>query len=98
MRAMAYYWLADTERDRGQLLKKLKKRGFEIELHSHASAILEKDFPQALIELESILETVDVPITEIIGSGGGETKGTQRLRRALAQAGWRKVCFEIKKI
>lgn len=40
---------------------------------------------------------LDIPITEIIGSGGGESKGTQRLRRALALHGWRKVCFEIKK-
>ncbi|MEP7247719.1 MAG: BglII/BstYI family type II restriction endonuclease, partial [Gammaproteobacteria bacterium] len=35
--------------------------------------------------------------TEIIGSGGGEAKGTQRLRRALANQNWLKVCFEIKK-
>lgn len=80
------------------MLEALTKKGFEIELHSHAAAILEKDFPQALAELEGILIGLDVPITEIIGSGGGESKGTQRLRRALAAIGWRKVCFEIKKI
>ena len=32
---------------------------------------------------------------EIIGSGGGETRFTQRLRRALAQRNWRKHYFEI---
>jgi hypothetical protein len=58
---------------------------------------LEKDFPVALDELENILVSVQVPITEIIGSGGGETKGTQRLRRALTQMGWRKGKFEIRK-
>jgi len=80
------------------LFEELKKKGFEIELHSHAAAILEKDFPEAITELESTLGAMDVPITEIIGSGGGESKGTQRLRRALAAVGWRKVCFEIKKL
>lgn len=79
------------------LLSALEEKGFEIELQSHAAAILEKDFPEALVELETVLSQVDVPITEIIGSGGGETKGTQRLRRALAARGWEKVCFEIKK-
>ncbi len=38
-----------------------------------------------------------MPITEIIGSGGGEAKGTQRLRRAFAAQHWVKVNFEIKK-
>ena len=75
----------------------LKKEGFEIELHSHAAAILGVDFPEALKELESVLVELDIPITEIIGSGGGEAKGTQRLRRALSQRGWNKVSFEIKK-
>jgi hypothetical protein len=79
------------------MLKRLRDRGFEIELHSHAAAILERDFPDALTEIEGVLEKVDVPITEIIGSGGGEAKGTQRLRQALSAKGWQKVCFEIKK-
>lgn len=79
------------------MLKKLRKLGFEVELISHAEAILTHDFPVAVEELERVLTTVDIPITEIIGSGGGEAKATQRLRRALASLGWRKVCFEIKK-
>ncbi|WP_424033771.1 BglII/BstYI family type II restriction endonuclease [Methylocella sp.] len=37
------------------------------------------------------------PIEEIIGSGGGETKGTQRLRRALHEYGWRKHKFEVQR-
>lgn len=80
------------------MLNKLKKRGFEIRLESHAQAILERDFPEALQDVEAVLSEVDVPITEIIGSGGGETKGTQRLRRALKDKGWEKKIFEIKKI
>jgi hypothetical protein len=79
------------------MLDKLKKKGFEILFESHATAILEKDFPAALRELEAVLSKFEIPITEIIGSGGGETKGTQRLRHALNEQGWRKVNFEIKK-
>lgn len=80
------------------MLQKLRKRGFEVRFESHAQAILERDFPEVLADLESVLSVVDIPITEIIGSGGGETKATQRLRRALKEKGWSKKVFEIKKI
>ena len=79
------------------MLKRLRDNGFEVGLYSHAAAILETDFPKAVQELEQVLLDIDIPITEIIGSGGGEAKATQRLRRALAQREWKKVCFEIKK-
>jgi len=36
---------------------------------------------EALGEVEAALLTFEIPITEMIGSGGGETKGTQRLRQ-----------------
>lgn len=80
------------------MLSRLQNRGFEIRLESHAAAILEKDFPAALSDIEKVLLGVQIPIKEIIGSGGGETKGTQRIRRALAVEGWNKKNFEIKKI
>jgi hypothetical protein len=73
------------------LLEDLKARGFEVQCESHAAAILEKDFPTALEELA-------IPIHEIIGSGGGETKGTQRMRHAFNKVGWKKSVFEIRKI
>lgn len=79
------------------MFESLKEKSFEIEFVSHAEAILEKDFPDAVTELEASLIEVDIPITEIIGSGGGEAKGTQRLRRSLAARHWLKVNFEIKK-
>jgi hypothetical protein len=79
------------------MLDVLKDKGFEILFESHATAILDRDFPTALGELEAALSQFEIPITEIIGSGGGETKGTQRLRHALNDQGWRKVNFEIKK-
>ena len=51
--------------------------------------------PAALAEPVAVLSAVELPIPEIIGSGGGETRFTQRLRRALAQRDWRKHHFEI---
>jgi len=79
------------------MLNVLKDKGFEVLFESHAAAILDRDFPTALGELEAALSQFEIPISEIIGSGGGETKGTQRLRHALNDQGWRKVNFEIKK-
>ena len=79
------------------MLDKLAKVGFEIRCQSHAAAILERDAPLALEELEKALLNLTVPINEIIGSGGGETKLTQRIRRAFTGLGWRKTVFEIKK-
>lgn len=76
----------------------LRKRGFQIVFHSHAQAILGVDFPLVLQELASALEAFKIPVEEIIGSGGGESKGTQRLRRALTARGWRKTKFEIQKV
>lgn len=80
------------------LLSKLERKGFQVEFHSHAKAILQVDFPAALQELQRALLDLAIPIEEIIGSGGGEAKGTQRLRRSLSELGWTKVSFEIKKI
>jgi hypothetical protein len=79
------------------MLDRLRERGFQVVFESHAIAILERDFPSALHEIEAALEHFEIPITEIIGSGGGETKGTQRMRRALAEQGWLKTIFEIRK-
>jgi Restriction endonuclease BglII len=79
------------------MLDRLRQRGFEIQFESHAAAILERDFPAALADIEPALLAFDVPITEIIGSGGGETKGTQRLRKALADLGWPFKTYEIRK-
>ena len=61
------------------------------------SSLLEGEFPEALIEIERVLSAIELPISEIIGSGGGETQFTQRLRRALATLNWKKHIFEIGK-
>jgi hypothetical protein len=79
------------------VLENLTRKAFEIRCESHSAAILEKDFPSALGELEAVLADLRIPITEIIGSGGGEALGTQRMRHAFSDAGWKKYTFEIKK-
>lgn len=75
----------------------LKTKGFDILFLSHSQSILTGEFPEALIEIGDVLDEVRLPITEIIGSGGGETKFTQRLRKSLAFKGWNKHNFEIAK-
>jgi hypothetical protein len=79
------------------MFEALRKKGYEIEFHSHWSAILEIDFPDAAAELEEVILNQSVPIEELIKSGGGETKGTQRLRNGLTAKGWTKQTFTIKK-
>jgi hypothetical protein len=79
------------------MLESLIDKGFEVRSESHAAAILEQDFPTAVGGVEEALRDFEIPITEIIGSGGGETRGTQRLRRALTQQGWKKTIFQVKK-
>jgi len=75
----------------------LIERGFQIEFHAHAEAILTHDFPSAISELQDALSETTIPIEEIIAGGGGEAKGTQRLRRALADRGWLKRTFLVEK-
>jgi hypothetical protein len=78
------------------MFEALQKKGYEIFV-SHSSAILEIDFPDAAAELEQVILNQSIPIEEIVRSGGGETKGTQRLRNGLTARGWVKETFTIKK-
>ena len=79
-------------------LSQLEAKGFQVEFVSHARAILSVDFPEALDALCVVLSELTIPIEEIIAGGGGEAKGTQRLRRALTNLGWPKTEFVIRKI
>jgi hypothetical protein len=80
------------------VFEELLKKGFDLEFCSHARAILGVDFPDVAAQLENILSSSTIPIEEIIGSGGGETKGTQRLRNALAAHDWKKHNFVVQRI
>jgi len=81
------------------MFERIKKRGFQVRALHHAEAILNYDMGPAVAELESVLLDIAIPAIEIVRGGGGETKLTQRIRKALSEAhGWRKHKFEIKKI
>lgn len=80
------------------MFEELSKNGFTVQTLHHAEAILSGDFPEVAAELETTLLQSQIPIEEIIGSGGGETKGTQRLRRALFADGWRKHNFIVQRV
>lgn len=79
------------------MFDRLLAAGFQVEFHSHAEAILKGDFPTVGAELEDVLISATVPIEEIIAGGGGEAKGTQRLRRALQAKEWKTVTFTVEK-
>ncbi len=78
-------------------LERLEARGFQVEFHSHAKAILNIDYPALLSELESVLHELAIPIESLVKGGGGEHETTQGLRRTLAELGWVKHSFEIQK-
>ncbi len=80
------------------MFESLLKAGFQIEFASHARAILGVDFPDVVRDLDEALLQVRLPITEIVGSGGGEAQLTQRLRRGFYDLHWRKRNVEIKKV
>lgn len=80
------------------MLEQLTTRGFEIHFASHAEAIVSVDFPSIVTDLEAALLSVRLPITEIIGSGGGESQLTQRLRHAFHDLGWSKRNIKIEKV
>ena len=77
------------------MFEALVTKGFQVEFHSHAAAILSVDFPDAAQQLEAVLVNATIPIEEIIAGGGGEAKGTQRLRKGLAAHGWKTKTFTV---
>ncbi len=79
------------------MLEKLIQQGFQVEYHSHAKAILQVDFPEVSSELYDVLTNFQIPITELIAGGGGEARGTQRLRNALAEKAWPKFHFKVER-
>jgi hypothetical protein len=57
-------------------IEALAEKGFDVMYLSHAGAILAGDFEAALTELATVLDAVSLPITEIIGSGGGSSSSS----------------------
>jgi hypothetical protein len=79
------------------IFKSLQAKGFEVLALHHAEAIVTHDMPQAEADLEKVLGELAVPVTELVAGGGGETQGTQRMRRGLADLGWVKRNVIVKK-
>jgi hypothetical protein len=79
------------------MLERLQGAGFELLFTNHAEAIIQHDFPELIGEIEEALLGIRLPMTEIIGGGGGEAKMTQRLRRGLADKKWVKHNFQLTK-
>lgn len=80
------------------MFEKIQKKGFQVLALHHAEAILKHDMPTAIIEIEKVLISATIPAIELVQGGGGEGELTQRLRKSLADEGWEKHNFEIKKI
>jgi hypothetical protein len=80
------------------MFERLRAKGFEVIALHHAEAIITHDMPGAEADLESVLDGLTIPITELVGGGGGETLGTQRMRRGLVERGWRKRNVTVKKL
>lgn len=81
-----------------RLFDGLRARGFDVAMISHAEAILRHDLGTAADEIEEVVQSLSIPIEQVIRGGGGEAKSTQELRRALAQKGWQKHSFKIQRI
>lgn len=79
-------------------LDRLRERQFQITFVSHAEAILNADFPEALKEIDDTFGDFAIPIEVLIRGGGGETETTQALRRTLNLKGWPGHIFEVKKL
>lgn len=79
------------------MLVELQEQGYQVEVLSHARAILEVDFPEVEAELTDVLKGFKIPVVELIAGGGGETKGTQRLRYALTEKQWPKFHFHVER-
>ncbi|WP_170571191.1 BglII/BstYI family type II restriction endonuclease [Ruegeria atlantica] len=79
------------------MFEHLRQKGYQIEALSHARAILQVDFPSVENELEAVLSDFQIPVAELIAGGGGEAKGTQRLRNSLADKGWPKFHFRVER-
>ena len=79
------------------MFQALTRAGYQVEYTSHAQAILKTDFPDCATELERALADFKIPVLELVESGGGEARATQRLRGKLTDLSWRKRNVTIRK-
>ncbi|KCZ50239.1 BglII/BstYI family type II restriction endonuclease [Hyphomonas pacifica] len=79
------------------MFDKLTSKGFDISSNYHASSLLAEEFSVAHDEIEAVLDKFSIDAGELVAGGGGEASFTQRLRHALADAGWSKQNLLIEK-
>ena len=80
------------------MLEALRQAGFDVMTRNHAEAILSVDFAAETAELVQALLAFRITADELIAGGGGEAPSTVRLRRSLAEMGWRKHNFRIETV
>jgi len=75
----------------------LSELGYDVECVQHADALLTHSFPQVQADFEEVLVPFRLRMSDLVGSGGGETHGTQALRRSFADLGWDKQNIQLDK-
>ncbi|MCW2307101.1 BglII/BstYI family type II restriction endonuclease [Rhodobium gokarnense] len=80
------------------MFERLRDRNFDILALHHAEAIVSQDMAAAERDIEDVLLGLSIPILELVAGGGGEAHGTQRIRRALADRGWKKRNISVRKL
>jgi len=69
---------------------------YEIREWRHASAILEKDFPQEWLDLSAVLSQFRLTKSDIMTPGGGKSPIAQRIDKLFYAFGWLEKSFDTK--
>ena len=69
---------------------------FEIHEWRHASAILEKDFPNEWTDILAVLSNFQLKRSDILTPGGGKSPIAQGIDRAFFLLSWREKAFDTK--
>ena len=80
------------------MLENLRTAGYDVLALHHAAAILQHDMPAAIVDLETVLIGLQIPVAEIVTGGGGEAPSTQRKRHKLTELGWAKSNVTVRKL
>lgn len=78
-------------------MERLREIGYDIAFYHYADALLGTAFPEAVEDLAGVLSEFRLPVSTLVRGGGGETEGTQWIRRALSERGWTKRTIHIDK-
>lgn len=79
------------------MFEELKELGYDLKFSHHADALIASSFQSVEWEISTVLRDFQIPLSSLVGSGGGVTKGTQRLRDELYRIGWVKKTIQTRK-